>query len=150
MAILAEKVAEFPENMPDWEIANILNAPDPTLPQVWKLVPTAHARGYLMAFNGHWGDLKDARGNSNLTQTVRRVADKMYDALNMQDSIDLTNETYRTVVQNDLDTLVQAGVLTQAAKDGLLNLGKRKQSWAEANGVEVTARTVGLARGAKE
>jgi hypothetical protein len=40
-----------------------------------------------------------------------------------------------------------AEVITEQTRDALLALSEREQSWAEVNGVEVTARTVSLARG---
>jgi hypothetical protein len=51
-----------------------------------------------------------------------------------------------------IDGLVTAGVLTAAngAKVKAIGEFRRRPSWAEHHKVEVTARTVGLARGAKE
>ena len=47
-----------------------------------------------------------------------------------------------------LDGLIALELLDADGKAALLALADRPQSWAEANDVEVTARTVGLARGA--
>jgi hypothetical protein len=52
-------------------------------------------------------------------------------------------------VQTGMAALVSAGILTAATRAAVLALADAPRSWAEANGIEVSARTVGIARGAK-
>jgi hypothetical protein len=146
MTTLAEKISELPAEIPDWQVANVLNTPDAALPIVWQSVSADSARAVLLA-TFEWPKLKEARTNAALSAEARVVADTMYDTLTMQKSVDLANEQYRTVVQNGLTALVAAGVFTQSAVDALMALGQRHPSWAEANNIDVTARSVGIARG---
>jgi hypothetical protein len=54
------------------------------------------------------------------------------------------------VVREQIDGLVPAGIITTAQANQLKALGEKRRypSWAEHYEIEVTARTVGLARGA--
>jgi hypothetical protein len=59
--------------------------------------------------------------------------------------LEVSSNSVRTMI----DTLAALGQMTQAQAIALKALANDvNQSWAEANGVEVTPRTVGLARGA--
>jgi hypothetical protein len=59
--------------------------------------------------------------------------------------LEVSSNSVRTMI----DTLAALGHMTQAQAIALKALANDvNQSWAEANGVEVTPRTVGLARGA--
>jgi hypothetical protein len=53
------------------------------------------------------------------------------------------------MVRDQMDALAIQGVITAAQADAVKRLGeiRRQPSWAEHNNIEVTARTVGLARG---
>jgi len=51
------------------------------------------------------------------------------------------------MVMATLQALITAEVITEQTRDALIALSQKKQSWADANGVEVTAQTVSLARG---
>jgi hypothetical protein len=54
------------------------------------------------------------------------------------------------VVREQIDGLVPAGIITTAQANQLKALGEKRRypSWSEHYEIEVTARTVGLARGA--
>jgi hypothetical protein len=59
----------------------------------------------------------------------------------------MDNPAIYAAVDAVLSGLVAAQFLTSQTRDALLALADQPQSWAEANNVEVTARSVGLARG---
>lgn len=151
MLLLAQRLAE-PDvaSLPDWQAAEALNLPDLSLPQVWMPVTCARIRAYLLASGSVWAKLKFARSDSALTEETRKIAETVYDALDLLTHIDLSNASYRSLVENNLASLVDAGVMSQSDLDGLLALGRRHPTWAEANNVLVDARSVGLARGARE
>jgi hypothetical protein len=151
MLLLAQRLAE-PDvaSLPDWQAAEALNLPDPSLPHVWLAVSCGRIRAYLLSSGNVWTKLKLARSDSALTEETRKIAETVYDALDLLTHIDLSNSSYRSLVENNLASLVDAGVLSQLQVDGLLALGRRHPTWAEANNVLVDARSVGLARGARE
>ena len=144
MTTRAQKVAEFPPETENSKIVRALNERNSALPQVWQTVSTMTAREYLFATNGQWGNLKDARAAADIPVAARKAADKLLDLVNMQDQIDFTKTSLRSAVQAAIS------VLTQAASEGFMSLGRRNQSWAEAFGVEVTLRTVSAVRGTPE
>lgn len=143
--MLAAKVTE-PQfaGLDDHEVAALLNAPDPALAPVWQPVPVEAARAVLLS-RFEWAALKAARQHANAQ--IAGVADAMVDAMTLQSSIDLSNDTYRAAVTQGMSALVAAGVLTQAAADALLALGRRYRSWAEVNDLYVDAAAVAAARG---
>lgn len=142
---LADKIAE-PQfaGLDDSQVADALNAPDPTLPPVWQAVPAEAARAVLLS-RFEWAAVKASRASADAQ--IAAVADSMVDALTLQASLDLAVAPYRTAITQGMAALVQAGVLSQAAMDALLSLGQRAQSWAEANGVAVDQLAVADARG---
>lgn len=143
MTTLAEKVAEFPADMPDWKIAEALNAPDPSLPPVVTREKVSIGPGTIMAVLGPTQgasllDTLDAMGNSSPTM---RWAMHVIRNSNLDTSMDATRA--------QVDALVPA-LLTQEQANILKALGEKSRhpSWAEHHGITVTARTVGIARGA--
>lgn len=154
MTTLAQKVAEFPAATPDWEIAEALNAPDPTLPM--KLTSKRIGAGTIIETMG----LGAAGGGAFISQLrewaanpgtipapLVSVAKDIAEILPVIDRGDL--EIGSAPVRTMIDTLAALGHMTQAQATSLKALANTvNQSWAEANGVEVTPRTVGLARGA--
>lgn len=154
MTTLAQKVAEFPAATPDWEIASVLNAPDPTLPM--KLTSRRigagtiiEAMGLGVAGGGAFiSKLREWAANpGTIPAPLVSVAKDIAEILPVIDRGDL--EIGSAPVRTMIDTLAALGHMTQAQATALKALANDvNQSWAEANGVEVTPRTVGLARGA--
>ena len=143
--MLSEKVAEFGPDVTDAGIVAALTAPDPALPLRRIDVATADAREVLLS-SGEWSAVVLAAEGA--PAAVRAAA------INLRDTVELTSLIRATVpaIYSATDTLlsglVAAGILTAPTKAALMALADRPQSWAEAHGVEVTARSVALARGA--
>ena len=148
MATLAQKVAEpqfagLPENV----VADMLNVPDPQ----WGLrrvdVPTSAAKDVLLA-SGEAADVSLAADDPAQTTQTRKACINLrytvFDTEAIRTSVPAVYDSTEAL----LDGLVAAGVLAATTREALLALAEVPQSWAEANGIEVTARTVGLARGA--
>ena len=154
MTTLAQKVAEFPASMPDWEIAEVLNAPDPTLPM--KLTFRRIGAGTIietMGLGAVGGGvfISKLRGWAETPGTIpAQISDNVKDIAEILPVIDRGDlEVSSNSVRTMIDTLAALGHMTQAQAIALKALANDvNQSWAEANGVEVTPRTVGLARGA--
>jgi hypothetical protein len=145
--LLAEEV-QNPKyrDLADWEVASVLHKPDPTLPAITELVPKMAGPGVLMETIGaeEGATLLDSlvllsQISSPVKWAMKLIVDK--------DGIDVASTTFR----EQLDMLVQNGKIsdTSAAKIKALAEVTRHPSWAEYNQVEVTPRTVGLARGGK-
>ena len=141
---LVERLAEPDmQGLPDWEAANKLNAPDPTLPVIVEWQTTYVGPGSIM----------DALGPSEgaaLLDVIKASTDPvMRWGLQVVETGKLDIGLASTRAQ--LDALVTAGVLTSAQRDTLFALSKteRYPSWAEANDTFVDARAVGIARGGR-
>jgi hypothetical protein len=154
MTTLAQKVAEFPASTPDWEIAEVLNAPDPALPM--KLTSRRIGAGTIietMGLGAVGGGvfISKLRGWAENPETIpAQLSDNVKDIAEILPVIDRGDfEVSSNSVRTMIDTLAALGHMTQAQAIALKALANDvNQSWAEANGVEVTPRTVGLARGA--
>jgi hypothetical protein len=154
MTTLAQKVAEFPASTPDWEIAEVLNAPDPALPM--KLTSRRIGAGTIietMGLGAIGGGvfISKLRGWAENPETIpAQLSDNVKDIAEILPVIDRGDfEVSSNSVRTMIDTLAALGHMTQAQATALKALANDvNQSWAEANGVEVTPRTVGLARGA--
>lgn len=146
MSDLAARLAE-PDvaDLPDWQAADRLNEPDPSLPVVIEWRQTAIGIGGIMDALGPsaGATLLDALETLAETQPVIRWGLEMIRA----DGVDLARPSARS----QLASLVAAGVMQQTEADALLALSRveRHPSWAEANGITVDARAVGLARGGR-
>ena len=147
MTTLSDKVGEFPADTPDWQIANALNAKDAALPTIYCDVVTADAREVLLA-TGEWSALVIAAENEATPALLRGACIVARDALAMTQTIRTSTQSIRGAVEVALNGLVLGGIIAQSTKDAVSALMITNQSWAGANGVEVTPRTVGLARGA--
>lgn len=147
MTTLSQKVAEFPADTPDWQIANALNTKDAALPTVYCDVVTVDAREVLLA-TGEWSALVIAAENEATPALLRGACIVARDTLTLTQTIRTSNQSIRGAVEVALNGLVLGGIIAQSTKDAVSALMITNQSWAEANGVEVTPRTVGLARGA--
>jgi hypothetical protein len=132
--------------LPDWQVADILNTPDLSLPAVLTLEKTLVGFGDVMRVLGPeaGAGFLDAVEKLSATMPTLKWALRIMaaDGINTADS----------VARGQIDSLVAAKLLTAAQGNALKATAERRRfpSWAEHNGVEVTARTVGLARGAKE
>lgn len=129
--------------LPDWAAAAKLNEPDPTLPEVVELRTRGIGPGEVMAALGaeQGAALLDAleaiKGQDSPVRWALRLLDR--GALNIG-----AGET-----RAQIERLEVAGIITPTQAAALRGLGEHRRfpSWAEHHGVEVTARTVGLARG---
>ena len=150
MTTLAQKVAEFPTSTPDWEIAAILNAPDPAFPM--KLISKRIGAGTIIETMGigavgGGAFISKLRGWAANPGTIPaplvNVAKDIAEILPVIDRGDL--EIGSAPVRTMIDTLATLGHMALKALANDVN-----QSWAEHYNIVVTPRTVGLARGAKE
>lgn len=152
MPTLAERLAE-PDvaGLPDWRAAEVLNTPDPVNGTKRVDVDVRQARGILLA-TGEWAAVKMA---SRLEPSAEVPPELVGAAITCIDALDPSQTTViesgmpekYARVQAMLDGLVQAQLVSQASADALLALADVPRSWAEANGITVDARAVGLARG---
>jgi hypothetical protein len=145
---LAQKVAEYGPEIEDAQIVIELNAPDPALPLKRVDVSTADAREVLLQTE-EWSTVVMTAESAAALMQVRGAAITLRDTIELTTLIRATVPTIYAATETLLSGLVAAGVLTANTKDALLSLANKPQSWAEMNGIEVTARTVALARGAR-
>ena len=147
MLLLAQRLA-LPDvqGLPDWEVAQVLNAPDVTLPTVRVDVPTGDVQEVLLT-SGEWAGIVLAAESASTPSQVRTLAILMRDTVRQSSTIGTSQPLVYASTAAALAGLVQAGLLATQTRDALLSLVEKPQSWATANGIEVTARTVGLARG---
>jgi hypothetical protein len=134
------------KDLPDWAAADVLNSPDPTQTIIVTWEPTKIGAGAIM------DTLGPVDGAALLDQLVELSKDDAVIRWGLKvlefPGLDLSLENTRIQVSG----LVASGLITEMQKDALFALSKRERypSWAEANNIYVNARTVGLARGAKE
>lgn len=146
MTLTARVTALDLADLPDWQVADMLNMPDSSLPAVVTLERTLVGFGDVLRVLGPDAGaafLDAVEKLSTTTSTLKWALRIMAaDGINMADP----------VVRGQIDALVAAKLLTAADGNALKATAERRRfpSWAEHNGIEVTARTVGLARGAKE
>jgi hypothetical protein len=146
--LLADRLA-LPDmqGLPDWRAAELLNQPDDALPKVRHALSAAEVLRVLIQ-RGDWADVQIAAINGTPV-AVRKAAILVRDSLTLLPVIDGANGTQLAALQSAVNTLVAAAtpVITAATRDAIVARLDRSQSWAEANNVLVTARTVGIARG---
>ncbi len=143
---LAERLAE-PDlaDLPDWAAAAALNQPDPTLPAVETWVETRIGIGSILDTLGPTAGATFLDALETLAETTPVVRWGL--ELIRGSGLDLSRPSARS----QLATLVAGRILQPAEGEALLALSRRTRhpSWAEAHGVTVDARAVGLARGGK-
>lgn len=131
--------------LPDWEAAAALNQPDTALPAIETWAETRIGIGAILDALGPsaGATFLDALELLAKTQPVMKWGLELIRG----DGLDLSRPSARS----QLATLVSGGVLKQFEADALLALSRRTRhpSWAEANGIVVDARAVGLARGGR-
>jgi hypothetical protein len=142
---LTERVSQ-PDlaDLPDWRVAEILTAPDESLPPVVTLAETLAGPGVLMSALGGDAGAAFLDAMETMTASSPRIRWAMF--LIKGVGIDVANQQVRQTI-NELSA---GGPLTSQQATTILSLAERSRvvSWAEHHGIEVTARTVGLARGA--
>lgn len=131
---------------PDWQAAEILNAPDPGLPKVKAVVSGKDVQEILLA-SRDWAKVVMAADKTDLPDDLRGVCIIVRDTVKQASVIRMDDPLIFAETQFALGALVQVGLIQTSTCDALMALAERNQSWAEANHMEVTARSVGLARG---
>jgi hypothetical protein len=143
---LADRLAQ-PDlaDLPDWAAAAALNEPDPTLPAVETWEPTQIGIGSILDALGPTAGATFLDALEVLAETTPVVRWGL--ELIRGSGLDLSRPSARA----QLEVLVAGHILQPAEGEALLALSRRTRhpSWAEANGVTVDARAVGLARGGK-
>jgi hypothetical protein len=143
---LADRLAQ-PDlaDLPDWAAAAALNEPDPTLPAVEAWEKTQIGIGSILDALGPTAGATFLDALEVLAETTPVVRWGL--ELIRGSGLDLSRPSARA----QLEVLVAGRILQPAEGEALLALSRRTRhpSWAEANGVTVDARAVGLARGGK-
>ena len=131
--------------LPDWDAAARLNAPDPTLPVIVDWRPTQIGIGGILDALGLTAGAAFLDALETLAETTPTIRWGL--ELIRGPGLDLSRPSARSQIA----TLVAGGILKQAEADALLTLSRveRRPSWAEAAGIQVDARAVGLARGGR-
>jgi hypothetical protein len=147
--LLAIRIAQ-PDlvGLPEWQVADILNAPDPAFPMVRQAVSTKDVQEILLA-TGEWAKIEITSLSNDSPIFLRSACIILRDTIRQSNTIRTDNPSIYEAVSQVLAGLVEAEFLTVQTSSGLLAMAERQQSWAEANGVEVTPREVSLARGSK-
>ena len=148
MTALAEKIAEAQfEGLTESEVVDVLNAPDINLPTRRTDVSTSSAKEILLS-TGEWSAVVLTAENTSAPDQVRGACIVLRDTVMGTTLIRASSTSIYNATNTLLAALVGVGLLSTGTKNTLMALADKPQSWAEANEVEVTARTVGLARGA--
>lgn len=148
---LTAKVATFPATTPDWQIADALNGPDAAANGTKAVdAVVADARAILMT-GGAWGGICLAADDATRPPATRALCVTVRDAHTQLTTFRMTDPATATAIKGMVDNLLSASLVNQATHDALLALGAAPASWADINnsGRLVTARDVGLARGAR-
>jgi hypothetical protein len=150
-AAFASQYGGAVEQVPDWQIADALNAPDTTLtPQTVRGDTDTAAVKALLLNSGAYGAVRLLADATDTAQALRVECINLLAALDTLPYLSTRHaDTYARVAAG-ASGLVAAGALTQTVADALLALvptSTTYPSWAQDNGVAVDARIVGLARG---
>jgi hypothetical protein len=138
------------------QVVAALNAPDPSLPAV-RVPFSCPEIAIPAALSGELATLRivAARGEIPADLTPNNTAISLSTQaiaviLTMLDAVDRSQKVSPEVdagqVAAMFDSVEAMGLLSPATKTAILSQTFRSPSWAEANGVTVTAETVGLAR----
>ena len=132
--------------MTDAEAAAVLNAPDPSLPEIVVHEKTIVTPAVIMRTLGKASGAQFLTALETASTDVDELKWGFWELKN--GGLDIADP----VVRAGVTELAQGPIplLTAAHRDAILALSERRRfpSWAEANNIDVTARTVGLARGA--
>ena len=151
---LIDKVAEAQfQGMPDWQVADVLNAPDNSLPKVRQDIKPQDLR--LAVFYAlpkirrmaHQTYLDSADPSVRALAEVCNLAMEAVSIETREIIFTSDPETYDQI-QTLSQVLLDAGLISINQRNAVLALTERPVSWAEHNNLfPVTARDVGLARG---
>ena len=158
--VLAARIAQ-PDlvGLPEWQVAEILNAPDAQLVPV----PAAFSCRAIAAPAVISGELellrhvhKIGRIPADVSPTGQAVdmptrgliaIGTVLDAVNRDLQVDPSMPGAADKIQANFDAIEQMGLLSAATKAVILAQTVRHPSWAEANQIEVTALSVSQAKG---
>ena len=144
MGLLEDRIKEFDLiDKPDWEVAEILNKPDPSLPDIVTLKSRQFGVGTILEI---FGSVAGPAFLENL-ETLSNVDPLIKWSLVLLRAATL--DAASPMLRDAVDHLIATNVISAVHGTRIKALGeeRRSPSWAEVNGIEVTARTVGLARG---
>lgn len=146
--ILIDKVTEAQFfGVPDWAVADALNAVDVTFSAVKTDVSTNDAKEILLA-NGDWPKITIAAEDVATPSALRGACIVLRDTILHTTLVRASQASIDTQIVAVLGGLLAVNIISQASYDALLALTNRHVSWAEHNNLyPVTARDVGLARG---
>ncbi len=147
---LVDRISESDlSGLPDWKIAEILNAPDTSLPPRRSVVMTSDVRALLLR-TGEWAAIKmlsRATPSENIPAEAVGAALISIDTLELTTILESDKEEFYNAMAAMVAGLKQAGVLSEQSGNAMLAMAEKPQSWAQINNVFVDARAVGLARG---
>ena len=152
MTTLLQRIQENDlASLSDWEVAERLNTPDPTLPTAYGSVSNTEIKSILVAYELWQNIAKKAQqallgeGESTTEETLCfNIASALEDA---DFTLNLKEDYIRTSFETWLPSAVQLNVIPANVATLISSKAYRYQSWAEYNNIQVTARTVGIARG---
>ena len=110
MKTLEEKVREFDDDAPDWQIADALNTPDVANGSRRVKVLASAALAVLMQ-HGDWPALKLAKDDTAIPVAARRAAILLHDAVTLSDGLDTTSDEGAHTYTACLNALSDANIL---------------------------------------
>ena len=158
--LLAARIAQDDlKDLPEWQVAQILNAPDPALPYV-PTVFSCRAISAPAAISGELGMLRviqrkgeipadiSPTGQAVPISTIGLAAiESLLGAVEEDRIVDPNTPGSSQKVLEMLSAVQQIGLLSEETINLILAGTVRQQSWAEANQIEVTALSVSQAKG---
>jgi len=133
-------------DLPDWQVANILNSPDTSLPVIVEYRKTSIGYGGVLELLG----ANEGAAFLNSLELLGQNIPSIKWAMRIIDrgALDISSSMTRAQLQAAIGPPLN--LLTQSQVDAIISVSKRERhpSWAEYHQIEVTARTVGLVRGA--
>lgn len=150
--LLAERIAQDDlKDLPDWQVAQILNAADATLGTVTGTITVADARQILMTSMTQdntlqvWAALD--RVSKDFSHPLNGVAIAAVGVVEKLTAVDMADPKTGAMVTGMLAALVEYQLMASETRDAILALAEKEQSWAEANNITVTEDTIFIARG---
>lgn len=152
--ILIDRVAESQfQGMPDWQVADVLNAPDNSLPKVRQDIKPQDLRSVFFTAIPKIKRMAHQTYLDSADPSVRALAEVCNLAMEAvsietREIIFTSDPGVCNQVQTLSQVLLDAGIISIDIRNAVLALTERPVSWAEHNNLfPVTARDVGLARG---
>ena len=130
-------------NKPDWEVADILNASDESLPVIITPNPTEAGIGTIMII---FGVSEGTRVLEELTSlAVSNASMKWILKIIESGNVDFSS----SLVRDQIQALQDLQIISASQAQDAISYGEtqRHPSWAEHHGIHVDSRSVGLARG---